>query len=149
MITIALSTILARARTMATQMAGDANASPLIDDLGGLRALLNHVIQNLYRQKASDVRFLRDITVRHTVAMTSGVGVVPDNILREFLIMGDFEDVDGSLITYYNFPIDFNSGNNFSQLGYTFIQGDSFLYTPPAPGTSTSYTDNLFVTTPS
>ena len=39
--------ILARARIIATQVGGDANQSPVIDNLAGLRALLNNVIRNV------------------------------------------------------------------------------------------------------
>jgi hypothetical protein len=128
-------------------MGGDANTSAVIDNKSGLRALLNHAILEVYRTKAKDQRFLRDITVRNTVAVAGGVGAVPSTVLREFLDQGDFTDDDNSLVTYFNYAADFNSGANYNQLGYCYVQGDNFVYTAPAP--SVSYTGNLFVTAPS
>lgn len=146
-VTIALSEIRARARTIATEMGLDANQSVTIDNAAGLRSLLNHCLNEIFRRKASDQKFLRDITRNTAVAMTTGSGAVPDTIMREFLHFANFADNNGSLITYYNFAADYNSGQNFNQLGYCYVEGDNFVYTPPN-GTATSYTGNLFVTTP-
>lgn len=136
--------ILARARVIATQTATDANQSVVIDNLGGLFALLPHVILDVYRSKANDAGFLRSISQKHTVSMTAGVGTVPTNLMRELLGQANFADDDGSLITYFNYAVDYESGQNFSQLGYVMIVGDEFNYTAPFP--TTSYTGNLFVT---
>ena len=142
--TITVAEILARARTIATQMGIDANASASIDARGGLFALLPHAIQQIYRQKSTDPKFVRDITVKHIISMTAGVGTVPDTMMREFLRQADFTDEDNSLITYYEYAADYNSGQNFDQLGYTMIVGDEFQYTPPAP--TISYTGDFYVT---
>lgn len=145
MATLTVANILARARTLATQSGGvDANASQQIDSRGGLFALLPHIIADVYRGKAKDPKFVRDITVKHTVAMSSGVGAVPDGVMREFLRQANFADENNSLITYYEYAADYNSGQNFDQLGYTMIVGDEFQYTPPAP--TTSYTGDFYVT---
>lgn len=142
-----VSEILARARTIATQAGGvDANASQQIDSRGGLRALLPHVIANVYRGKAKDPDFVRDITTKHTVAITAGSGTVPTGVMREFLSQADFADDDNSLITYYDYAADYNSGQNFDQLGYVFITGDTFNYTAPSP--NDPYTGSLYVTVP-
>lgn len=143
-----VSEILARARTIATQAGGvDANASAQIDARGGLFALLPHVIADVYRGKAKDPKFVRDITVKNTVAITAGTGTVTTGIMREFLRQADFADDDDSLITYYEYASDYNSGQNYDQLGYVYITGDTFNYTAPSP--NDPYTGNLYVTVPS
>jgi len=141
--------IFSRARTIATQMGGDANSSAVIDAKGGIRALFNSVIRSVYRAKAKDARFLRDIVVQNVVAMVDGVGACPPEVMREFLHMAQFKDSNNSLITYYDYNIDLNSGVNYDQLGYVCLRVDDILYTEPAPGGSDTYTDDLIVTTPS
>jgi len=138
--------IFARARTIATQMGGDANLSAVIDSKGGIRALLPHAIREIYRRKANDQKFNADIAVTKTVAIVAGSGTCPDEIMREFLNQAEFADDNGSLITYFDYGIDMNSGTNFSQLGYVTLQGSTFLYTAPKP--TVSYTGNLDVTVP-
>lgn len=146
--TITVAEILARARTIATQAGGvDANASAQIDAKGGLFALLPHVIADVYRGKAKDPKFVRDITVKNTVTITAGTGTVTTGIMREFLRQADFADDDDSLITYYEYASDYNSGQNYDQLGYVYITGDTFHYTAPSP--NDPYTGNLYVTVPS
>lgn len=143
------TSIFARARTIATQMGGDANSSAVIDALGGIRTLFNNIIRSVYRQKAKDARFLRDIVVQNAVAMVNGVGSCPPEVMREFLHMAQWKDENNSLITYYDYNIDQNSGVNYDQLGYTCLRVDDILYTEPAPGNADSYTGDLIVTTPS
>ncbi len=143
--TILLTTLLSRARTLATQTATDATLSPLIDNLAGLRASLNHCILEVYRRKAKDPRFLRDITTRSTVTITANTGAVPSTVLKEFLHIADFTDANNALVTYYDYPVDFNSSANFNQLGYVFVLDDNFQYRQPG---GASYSGNLFVTTP-
>jgi hypothetical protein len=126
-------------------MGGDANQSVVIDSLGGLRVLLNNSIRELYRRKATDQKFFRDIAVRHTIAISSGTGTCPDEIMREFLHNADITDDDNSLVTYYTYGADYNSGVNFNQLGYLTLQGDTFQYTAPSPDLA-DYGGNLFVT---
>ena len=145
--TITVAEILARARTLATQSGGaDANASAQIDAKGGMFALIPHAILSVYRAKANDLKFIRDITVKHTVAVTSGTGAIPTGVMREFLRQADFADDDGSLITYFDFASDYNSGQTFTQLGYVLVIGDNFDYTAPSP--NDPYTGDLFVTVP-
>lgn len=142
------NSLFARARTIASQVMSDANQSVVIDNLGGLRALLNNTIRELYRDKARDQKFTRDIVTRNTVTMTAGTGTCPDTVMRETLPhFGQFQDDNGSLITYYNYQIDAESGKNFNQLGYVWLQGDTFHYTAPSP-TLNTYAGNLFVTCP-
>ena len=140
--------IIARARTIATQMGTDANVSNVIDAKGGLRALLNHVIRETFRQKAKDQDFIKDINVRNSITIASGVGTLPDGVMRQFLKQADYQDSNGALITYFDYPIDSNSGQNYTQLGYISITGDNIYYTEPAPGTSTSYSGTLYMTVP-
>lgn len=137
--------IFARARTIASQSGTDANQSVIIDSLGGIRALLNNVIRDVYRGKANDQKFLRDITTRSTVTISSGSGVVPDEWMREFMHQADITDSNGSLVTYYNYASDYNSGVNYNQLGYCYILGDTIKYTAPSPDFAT-YSGNLYVT---
>lgn len=139
--------ILARARTIATQIGGDANLSPVIDNLAGLRALLNNVIRDVYRAKAGDQKFLRDITSRSTVTISSGTGTVPDEWMKEFMHLSDITDSNNSQVTYYNYAADYNSGVNYNQLGYCYILGDEIKYTAPSPDFAT-YSGNLYVTVP-
>lgn len=139
-----ISEILARARTIATQRGADPNTSPVMDNLAGARALLDQVVQEVYRRKANDKKNYHDITTRHTVAVTASTGAIPDEILREFLPQANFQDANNSLIAYIPYAVDYSSGVNFSQLGYVTIQGDNFLYRAPAP--NQSYTGNLYVT---
>lgn len=147
MATTSGESIFARARTMASQSMSDANQSVVIDSKGGLRVLLNNVIRGVYRSKTSDQKFFRDIITRNTVAITSGIGACPENVMREFLHLGQFQDVDDSLIVYYDYNIDYSSGQNFTQLGYVCMQGDNLHYTAPYP-TLDTYTDDLYVTCP-
>lgn len=137
--------ILARARVIATQQGIDPSQSTVLDNLAGARALLNDTIRILYRARAKSQDFYRDITTRHTVTITGGTGTCPDTVMRELLHQADFTDANNALVTYYNFGSDYNSGVNFTQLGYVTLQGDNFLYTAPAPDLS-DYDGNLFVT---
>lgn len=140
--------IFARARVIATGMGMDPSQSPVIDSLGALRALMNNTIRDVWRQKSGSQNFIRDITVRHTVAVLSGTGDCPDAIMREFLRQSQFEDDNGSLISYMLYNIDQNSGVLYDQLGYVTIQDDSFKYRAPSPDLD-AYSGNLFVTAPS
>ncbi len=123
----------------------DPNQSPLADSRPALRALLNSTIREVYRGKSNDQKFIRDIVVRNTIAMTDGVGACPDTIMREHLKSAQFQDTANSLIAYFNYNIDKDSGVNFSQLGYVVMQGDDFVYTAPAPVLDT-YSGDMFVT---
>ncbi len=147
MATITLTSLLARARTQATQISGDANVSVVIDSRAGMMALLPNCILEVYRRKAKDPRFLRDITAMTTVAITSGTGTLPDEVMREFLSTGNFTDANNSLVTYYEYASDYNSSVNFTQLGYSFLIGDTIQYTAPAPDLAT-YNGNLYITSP-
>lgn len=135
--------ILARSRIIATQVGGDANQSAVIDARGGLRALLNDTIRILYRRRANSQDFTRDIVVRHTITMAGGIGTCPDTVMRELLAQAQFQDENGSLITYYNYNIDADSGQNFQQLGYVVMNGDTFVYTAP---NSVAYDGDMYVT---
>lgn len=148
MATVSGEEIFARARTIATQTRSDAHSSPVIDAKGGARALLNHVIRQVYRTKSNDQRFIRDIFATNTVAVTSGVGACPDTVMREFLHLGEFTDDNQSLITYYNYLTDWANDQNYATLGYVVLVGDSFQYREPS-GTATSYTGDLNVYVPS
>ena len=140
--------IFARARTIATQAAGsDANMSPQIDSKAGIRALLNSSIREIYRRYANDQKFIRDTVTIHTIAITAGAGTCPDEIMREFLHQANITDANDSLVTYYNYGADYNSGANFSQLGYLVLESDAFQYTAPAPDLAT-YTGNIFISVP-
>jgi hypothetical protein len=143
------NSILARARTIATQMAGDANQSPVIDSKAGLRALLNHSIREVYRQKAKDPKFIKDVNVKNTINITTGSGALPSTVMRQFLKQADYSDANGSLISYFDYAVDNDSGQTFTQLGYVTVQGDTIYYTEPAPGNATSYSGNLYMTVPS
>lgn len=145
--TITLSEIFARSRTIATQMGGDATQSPLIDNLAGLRALLNHCILEIYRRKANNQTFLRDITAQTTVSISSGSGTLPSEVMREFLNQADITDDNNAKVTYYNYATDYNSTVNFTQLGYCYVLGDLIKYTAPAPDLA-AYSGDLFITSP-
>jgi len=147
MATITLTELLARTRTIATQMGIDANQSAMIDNLAGMRALLNNCVLEVYRRKSKNPRFIRDITARTTVAITAGSGTLPSTVMREMLSSGDFTDDNNSLVTYYPYAADYNSGVNFTQLGYSYLLGDTIKYTAPAPDLD-AYTGNLFITSP-
>ncbi len=140
--------ILARARVITTQMGGDANMSPLIDNKSGLYALLRNSIRYVYRKYAGNQKFFDDINVRHPVTITTGAGTLPDEVIREFLHQAQFEDATHSLITYQPYSIDFNSGQNYAQLGYVNINGGIISYRAPAPVLAT-YSGSLFITVPS
>ncbi len=141
------SSIFARARTISTQTMTDANVSQVVDNLGGLRSLLNHTVRQVYRNKAKDQKFFHDITTRNTVAVVSGVGACPDVIMREFLHLSEFQDDVNSLITYYDYAVDADSGQNFRQLGYVWLQGDTFHYTAPNQDAG-DFTGDLYVNAP-
>ncbi len=147
MATASGTSILARARVLASQTRTDANSSPVIDAMGGLRVALNNSVRQVFRNHANDQKFVRDIFSTNAVTMVSGVGACPDEVMREFLHLGEFADDDNSLITYYNYLSDYQSGQNFSQLGYVVLVGDDFNYTPPN-GTATSYSGTLNAYTP-
>lgn len=138
---------MARARVLATQIATDAHASPVIDNLAGIRALLPNCILEVYRRKAKDSKFLRDITARTTVTVSSGSGTLPDAVMREFLTSANITDANNSNVTYYEYATDYNSTVNFTQLGYAFVQGDLLKYTAPAPDLD-SYSGSVYITSP-
>lgn len=125
------TSILARARTIASQTTTDANISQIIDSKGGIRALLNHAIREVYRRKAQDIKFRHDIIETNTITIGDGVGAVPDNLMREFLKQSDITDNNGALVTYLDYQVDTNA--TFNQLGYLWIEGDTFHYRSPAP----------------
>ena len=136
--------IFARARVIASQTATDAHQSSIIDSLGGLRALLIHSIREIYRRQSNDQKFIKDTVTRHTVTIAGGEGDCPDTVMREFLGQADVTDDNNSLVSYLNYGADYSSGVNFTQLGYLTLQGDTFLYTAPAPSLS-DYDGNLYV----
>ena len=148
MATASANEIVARARTIATQTMTDANQSTVIDAKGGLKALLNHSIREVWRRHSNDQKFIRDTVTRQTVTIVTGTGACPDSIMREFLHQAQFQDDNDSLISYYNYNIDFDSGTNYDQLGYVVMRGDDFYYRAPSPDLS-DYSGNLFVTVPS
>lgn len=138
--------IIARARVIATQMGGDANMSPVIDNKAGVYALLRNAMRAVYRKYANNQKFINDINVRHDVTITSGAGTLPDTVIREFLHQAQFQDSNGSLVTYFPYAIDANSGQNFIQLGYVAMNGEDITYTAP---NGASYSGSLFITAPS
>lgn len=142
-----LNTIFARARTIATQTGGDANASPLIDDLANAKALLNHVIRNVWRKKAADASGYHDIATKQTIAVAASAGTLPTNVMREFLgTNAQFQDTNNSLITFLDYVIDANTSTLYSQLGYVTLNGTALTYRAPAP--NQSYTGSLYLTCP-
>lgn len=144
---ISQNELFARARTIATEMGGDANTSVNIDSMAGLKALLPHVIRNVFRKKASDVKDRHDIVTKHSVVVTASVGAVPDELMREFLSQADFQDsLNNKCIAWLPYAVDYNSGVTFSQIGYVTIVGDNFNYRAPAP--NQSFTGTLYVTAP-
>lgn len=145
MATCSPNEIWARARTIATQTATDANVSQVIDSLGGLEALLNHSIREIYRRKSSDVKFRHDITKKNTVTIASGVGACPELLMREFLKSADITDTNGSLVTYLDYSTD--AQQTFTQLGYVWLVDDDIHYRAPSPDLDT-YSGDLYVTCP-
>lgn len=144
---ISQNTLFARARTIATEMGLDANTSVAIDSLAGFKALLPHVIRNVYKKKANNVSNRHDIVTKHTIAITSSSGAVPDTVMREFLSQADFQDsLSNKCIAWMPYAVDYNSGTTFSQIGYVTIVGDNFNYRAPAP--NQNFTGSLYVTVP-
>ena len=139
------NTILARARTLASQMGTDANSSVVIDSRPALRSLLNTCIRETYRQKAKDPNFIKDINVLNSITITSGAGTLPDTVMRQFLRQADWQDDNRSFISYFDYPVDANSGQNFSQLGYVSLTGSTLTYTSPV---TNPYSGNLYLTVP-
>lgn len=144
MATITGEQIIARARVTASQMGGDANVSPVIDNKGGLRALLNNAIRQVYRARSNDQKFIRDTVTKHTVTVTGGTGACPDGVMRELLHQAQFQDPNGALITYFNYNID-QDGETYDQLGYVCMDGSNFKYKAPSPDFS-NYSGSLYVT---
>jgi hypothetical protein len=128
-------------------MGGDPNLSPVIDNLAGLRALLNNAIQSVYRDKAGEQKFTHDISVRHTVTIGSGTGTCPDEIMREFLPQANITDENSSLVSYKIYAVDATQ-ETFDQLGYLWLVGDTFHYTAPSPDLD-DFSGSLYVTVPS
>ncbi len=145
---ISQNELFARSRTIASEMGGDANTSVNIDSLAGLKALLPHVIRNVYRKKAANVKDRHDIVTKHTIAVTASVGAVPEAIMREFLAQADFQDsLNNKCIAWLPYAVDYNSGVTFTQIGYVTIVGNDFYYRAPSP--NQSFTGSLYVTVPS
>lgn len=139
--------ILARSRVIATQMGLDANQSPLVDNRGGFRALLNTALSNIIIKRARDKKNWRDVAIRHTISMTAGVGDLPSGVLREYMHTADFQNDDRDLISYLNFDLDNNELFD-TYLGYAKLAGDTVEYT--APNTDFGdYTGKLYLTVPS
>jgi len=142
-----LNSILARTRIIATGIGGDATLSPVLDNRPAFRALLDTAHSAVIAKRARDKKNWRDVVIRHTIAMTNGVGALPAGVLREFMHTADFENGDGDLISYIEFAIDNNELFD-TYLGYARIVGDSLYYT--APNTDFGdFTGNLFLTVPS
>jgi hypothetical protein len=140
------NSIIARARTIASQTAGDANTSAVIDARGGLRVLLNNAIREVYRQKANDKKFRQDISVENAVSVSAGTAAVPENLMREFLPQANISNSDGDLISFMTFPVDVTE--SFNQLGYVWLTGDTLNYRAPSPTLGT-YSGTLTVSCPS
>lgn len=141
------TSLLSRARVIATGMGIDPNQSNVIDNLGTIRALLNNSIREVYRRKAKDQKFVNDITVLNTVTISGGSGTCPDEIMREFLLQANITDDNDALVTFLKYPTDAGS-ETYDQLGYCWLVGANFKYKAPSPDL-TSYSGNLFVTVPS
>lgn len=137
-----INDILSRTRVIATGVGIDPNLSALIDNRPALRALLNTAFSTVYRKRAQSKKDWRDISVRHTVSMSGGSGAIPNELMREFLHQADFEDEEGSLISYIEYNID--NRQLFTQLGYVRVVGDTFDYNLPDAGGA--YTGDLYVT---
>jgi len=149
MSTISGEEIFARARTIASQTMTDANQSVVIDSKGGLRALLNHSIIEVYRRKANDIKFRHDITTINSTLITTGTGTVPDVLMREYLHQANISTETCNQITYFDYAIDGNSGQTYDQLGYLWISnGDVFNYRAPAPDLG-NFTGDLLIECPS
>lgn len=144
MATTSVDNLIARARTIATQMGGDANLSPLIDNKFALRTLLNNAINHVYTKRAGDGKSWRDISIRFPITIASGFGTFPSNAMREFMHQSDWANSDNDLISYIARDAD-NRETYDTYLGYVQIQGDTVLYTPPN-GDATSYTGTLYMT---
>lgn len=138
--------ILARSRVVASQTMTDATQSSVIDSRPALRSLLNSCIRETVRAKAKDPNFIQSINVKNTIAITASAGTLPDTIIRQFLRQANWADDDGSFISWFDYPVDVASGQNFTQLGYVSLSGDTLTYTAP---NSASYTGNLYCTVPS
>ncbi len=125
--------MMARARTIASQTLTDANQATIIDAKGGIRALLNHSINEVYRRKCGmDAKFRHDINTDNVITLTGGQGDVPEGLMREMLHTADITDSNGfSLISYLDYSTD--AQETFSQIGYLYIKGDTFYYIAPAP----------------
>jgi hypothetical protein len=138
--------ILARSRVVASQTAGDATQSPVIDSRPALRSLLNTCIRETYRAKAKDPNFIKAINVKKTIAIVASAGTLPDTVIRQFIRQASWADDNNSYISYWDYPVDANSGQNFDQLAYVQLVGDTIEYTPANSGSA--YTGNLYCTTP-
>lgn len=139
--------LLSRARVQATQLGIDANVSPVIDNLPGARAWLNSAIREVYRRKANDQKFVDDINVAHTIAIVSGVGTLPDTVMREFLAQAQVTDENDSLVSFMTYSTD-TGASTFTQLGYCWVSGDNIEYKAPSPDLQT-YSGDLYMTVPS
>ncbi len=97
-----------------------------------MRAWLNDTIRILYRSRANEQKFRTDISVDNTIAIGSGVGVVPDTLMREFLHQANINGADTDLyVTYLDYGIDANQ--TFDQITYLWIVGDAFRFRGPSP----------------
>lgn len=139
------TSILARARTISSQTGQDANAAQIIDSLGGLRALLNNSIRQLYRRYSKEQKFINDSVVKHTVTISGGSGTMPTNAMREFMHTAQITDTNDSRVSFFKYSTDISE--TFDQLGYAWIVEDTLKYRAPSPDLD-SYSGDLYVTVP-
>ena len=105
-----LSEIIARAHEIATGVAGDANASPLLDSTVTAQALVEQVFCHVAAEYAEDPTKQGSVQRSYALTFTDGLADLDGTILSEFLTHASFwsDDEPGVLhLSYLPFWYDF------------------------------------------
>ena len=115
-----------RAEELATNIAGDAQTSPLIDSEVTAEVIYPHAVRSVFRDYAKTGRHLDDMQMDHAITMPlTGVAALPATVIRETLDHAYLpNDQFASKVPYE----DYQRYRYDSQMCYFAIRGDNIYY---------------------
>lgn len=117
--------LLDRAEELATNIAGDAQTSPLIDSEVTAEVIYPHAVRSVFRDYAKTGRHLDDMQMNHSISLTGDSGTLPDNVIRECLDHAYIpRDQFASKVPYE----DYQRYRFDNQMCYFAIKGGSLYY---------------------
>ncbi len=149
-----LQQILDRAKVQAFGINNDPNNSIVIDSDLTAEAIFPHAVRAVYMNLARSGEDLQNINAAHVIAMVSGVGTLPDTVLREMIMEANLPN--HPFATFLQHFGDYQRHRFDSQLCYFTIRGDKFyssctpdgagnivIETPTIPATPVDADDDL------